>query len=329
MSKNIGGDAEQLCLFERGGVDLSRLRALRLGLGEARRAAATVTGYSCDWRDFGAWCAEAGHTPLPALPETLDLYITSLLVKSGKRVSTAARRLAAVAHFHRQADLPVPDMSKAREAISLVRRDRREQPVGKAALHPSDLASVCRECDARTQSGARDRAIILLGFASSLRRSELAELQLSDISFEREGLALLVRHSKTDQDGRGRIIGVWEGRRSLTDPVRALKRWIAMRGDWEGPLFCRFRGDGQMTHESISGESVNEIVKRCAEAVGLDASRYGAHSLRAGAVTASAALGRSDQELMGLSGHRSAAMVRRYVRSERIFNGRNPLEGVL
>jgi integrase len=76
-------------------------------------------------------------------------------------------------------------------------------------------------------------------------------------------------------------------------------------------------------------QAVSEAVKRAVERVGLDSANYGSHSLRAGAVTAAAELGRSDQEIMALSGHRSAAVMQAYVRSARVFAGRNPLAGVL
>jgi integrase len=188
---------------------------------------------------------------------------------------------------------------------------------------------VARRCEARTALGARDRAIVVLGFATSFRRAELCRLQLSDVSFERRGLAVLLRYSKRDQEGRGRVLGVWAGKRACTDPVRVLRDWLAFRGDWEGPLFCRVQTGDVVKRRPISGEALAESVKRAIASAGIDPARYGAHSLRAGAITASAGLGRSDQEIMGLSGHASAKVMRMYVRSARLFSGRNPLAGVL
>jgi integrase len=321
---------EQLSLFEMGRVDLPALRRRREALRSfERRAHLTVRGYESDLRVFTRWCVDAGRTALPVDSDTLALYVTWLLTDGGRRSATAIRHLAAIADRHRATGLATPSMSDARDAILSVRKQRNERPQGKTALGVPELAKVARACDSGTNLGARDRALIVLGFATSLRRSELCALQLSDVSFDRKGLAVLVRRSKTDQDGKGRIIGVWAGKRPSTDPVRVLQAWIRKRGSWPGPLFCRVQTGDVLKRIPITGDSVNDTVKRCVARIGLDPAAYGAHSLRAGAITASADLGRSDQEIMGMSGHTSAKVMQMYVRSARLFSGRNPLAGAL
>jgi len=320
---------DQLWLFECGGVDLSALRERRDSIRVATRASRTVHAYGSDWRMFSRWCELAGRDRLPAHPETLELYITWMLTELHRKVTTAERHVSAVAHFHRDAGVDSPVRPAVRDILLGVKRQRREQPVGKAALSPRDLVRVARACDGRTALGARDRALVVLGFATAFRRAELARLQLSDVSFERRGLAVLLRYSKRDQEGKGRVIAVWAGKRARTDPVRVLRAWIRLRGTWGGPLFSRIQTAGLIVRKPISGEAVNETVKRVISAAGIDAARYGAHSLRAGAITAAAELGRSDRELMGLSGHSSPKVMRMYVRSARLFSGRNPLAGVL
>ena len=328
MGSSAGG-SEQLPLFDFGGVDLAKLRARRESLRAAPRAAATVRGYGADWKSFERWCADAGRDSLPATTETVSLYVTWLLTEAAKRVSTARRHIAAVADAHRRASLPAPAMHEPRAIATAVQRERLEQPAGKAALDVPDLGRFSRGFDVATNKGCRDRAIVILGFATSLRRSELARLQLSDVSFQKEGLAVLVRRSKTDQRGAGRLFGVWAGRRASTDPVRVLQSWIERRGRWEGPLFPRMQGHDVISRKPICGQAVADVVKLGASRAGLDPAAYAGHSLRSGAVTASADLGRSDQELMKLSGHKTASMGRVYVRRARIFAGRNPLAGVL
>ena len=69
----------------------------------------------------------------------------------------------------------------------------------------------------------------------------------------------------------------------------------------------------------LSGNAVAEIVKRHAGAAGLDTSKYAGHSLRAGLVTAAAIAGSSDRAIMKQSGHRSSAMVQRYIRDASLF----------
>lgn len=330
-SKMVSGVAvcEQLRLFDYGSVDLSALRQKRSDLKVSLRARQTVCGYAADWRVFCRWCDDAGRVPSPCDSETLSLYVTWLLSVQSRRTATAARHLAAVRDFHRRAGLPVPSVADARSVIIAFRRERGERPQGKAALTVADFGRVCRACDCLTNLGCRDRAIMVLGFATSFRRSNLAGLQLSDVTFSPDGLVVVQRRSKTDQQGRGRVMGIWPGRRVATDPVRVLRAWLAMRGDWAGPLFCRVQTSDVLVRRGISGDAINDVVKRAVARVGLDPSLFGAHSLRAGAVTASAELGRTDQEIMGLSGHRSAEVMRGYVRSGRLFVGRNPLAGAL
>lgn len=320
---------EQLWLFECGGIDLSALRSRSEALQRYTRSRKTIYDYSSDWRQFTRWCATAGQTPLPADPETVQLYITWMLDERKRKVTTAERHVSAISHFHRTAGLACPTRPELRNTIKGVKRERREKPVGKTALAPKDLVRVAQKLDARTAIGARDRALIVLGFATSFRREELARLQLADIEFEKRGLAVLLRYSKRDQQGKGKLFAVWAGKRASTDPVRVLRAWLRYRGAWPGPVFCRIQTGDTIKRIAISGEALNEAVKRAVANVGIDAKEYGCHSLRSGAITASARLGRSDQELIGLSGHENIRSLKSYVRHARLFEGRNPLAGVL
>jgi integrase len=252
-----------------------------------------------------------------------------MLVERECKASTATRHLSAILHHHRAANLPIPPREKVQGLLADVRRDRHERYEGKRALTPRDLAHLCASCDGTTNTGVRDRALLVLGFATSMRRSELSALDLADVTFESKGVAIMVQRSKTDQNGRGRLIAVWPGAKPATDPVELLRAWIKRRGSWAGPLFPRIDGFHQIHHDRIGGEAINKVLKRNMRRAGLDPTHYGAHSLRAGAVTAAAELGRSDQEIMALSGHRSADVMRQYVRRARVFDGRNPLAGVL
>lgn len=316
-------------LFDCGGINLSQLRHARESLQAAPRARATLDAYRIGWKDFCAWCERAGRDSLPALPDTVTLYVTWILLERHRKTATAVQRLSAVAHYHRAAKQAVPVSKEARNIIVAVRRQRRERSKQAAAFEPDSLLRVSRACPSHTNLGVRDRAIIILGFATSMRRSELAEMQLSDIRFHHEGLAVMIRFSKTDQDGRGREVAAWAGKRAATDPVRVLRAWLRRRGETEGPLFLRVQVGDHITKRGITPTSINLAVKRAVVRAGLDPKRYSAHSLRAGAVTTAAALGNTDQEIMRLSGHESAAVMKTYVRHARIFTGRNPLAGAM
>jgi integrase len=308
---------------------MAKLRAARENLRKGLRARQTIRGYESDWKIFTAWCHDTGRRALPADSETVSLYATWLVTASGRRCSTAERHIAAIADRHKRSKSTTPDMADAREIIHAMKRESKERPRGKAALTQQDLAKAARACDTHMARGCRDRAMLVLGFATSMRRSELAALDLADISFDRRGLVVVIRSSKTDQVGKGRTLAVWPGEKKATDPVRTMRTWLDKRGEFDGPLFCRVTPGGKIIPSRLTGDTVNDSVKRCLEAAGMDPRPYGAHSLRAGAITTSAELGHTDQEIMSMSGHGSQKVMQMYIRSSRLFAGRNPLAGAL
>jgi integrase len=320
-------EPEQLTLFDLG-IDLQSLRRERAAMAERKRALNTRLAYESDWRDFAAWCASAGREALPASADTVSLYLVALAGR-GRLPSTIGRRVVSIAAQHLAAGHASPATADVGEVLAGIRRKLGTAPVHrKAALSVDDLRLMLPACGDGPR-GARDRALLLVGFASGLRRSELAGLDLADVSIEREGLVLRVRRSKADQMGAGRMLGVHRGRRRSTDPVQAFEAWILERGEWAGALFCRLAlaGDAVMRRR-LSGRAVAEVVQAAARSAGLDASRYAGHSLRAGCATAAAAGGASDLAIMGRTGHKSAAMMGRYVRHGSLF-AVDPLAGAL
>jgi integrase len=167
--------------------------------------------------------------------------------------------------------------------------------------------------------GARDRALILLGFAGAFRRSELVGLDVADCAFGKDGLTVTLRPSKTDQAGVGRNIGVPYGSNPETCPVRTLQEWMETAAVADGPLFRSINRHGQIRPSRLSGIDVARVVKKLAERAGLDAAKYAGHSLRAGHATAAAIAGASERSIMRQTGHRSVQMVRRYIREGSLF----------
>ena len=304
MPPTEASELRQLSLFDLG-VDMAALRADRQRLSLASRAPNTRRALEGNWKGFAAWCAVAGRKPLPASGETVELYLTALARRC--KVSTLQQHAWAIAQQHKAARVASPVAAGAREVIAAVARSTGVQSAPKAALAPEELREIVNRLDPTTHRGARDRALLVLGFATGLRRSELAALQLCDVAFAPKGLVVTVRRSKRDQVAAGREIGVFRGRRPETCPVRALRAWLRKRGDGAGSLF------------GVSGWSVNEIVRAGVESIGLDVSEYGAHSLRAGMVTAANAAGVPDTAIMKRSGHKSVATLARYVRHRDLF----------
>jgi len=322
-------EPEQLALFDIG-PSISKFREVAKAMKEATRAKKTLVCYQSAWRQFTEWCASTNRKALPCDSETLSLYVAARL-DAGLRVTTVELAVAAIAFHHRKAGKPIPPREDARMILMGARRVRKEAPRQRLPLLPEDLRKVCAKLlevgDARA---IRDRAILLIGFATSLRRSNIAALNYSDIRFvPKKGVAVTVRSSKTDQTGLGVVKGVRQGEHADTCPVRALRDWIALRGTQEGPLFvsCARTSTGAVikTKRRINGTTINTVVKEAIELVGLNSQAFGGHSLRAGFATTAHNEGSDVLSIMRQTGHKSVAMVERYVRNADPFAGPNPL----
>ena len=293
---------------------LAALRRKSEGFSRAAQSASTRRCYASDWAIFERWCGEFGVKSVPASAESVRLFVVDQAEKWS--VATVSRRVAAIAAYHRAAD--VADATKAREVVEVVcglRRSVEGAGRGKAALTVAELLRLVKVARAaETPCAERDGAILLVGFAGGFRRSELCALELRDVRIERRGALVTVRRSKTDQEGRGRLVPIARGRVAARCPVAALELWIRERGSWAGALFCKLGTGGGVRRSGLSGSWIWHIVKACAGGAGLDAERYGAHSLRAGLVTAAHERGRSDTAIMQTTGHRRVETLNGYVR---------------
>jgi integrase len=319
--RNVVEEAEQLALFDLGGIDMRELKAKRAELSEARRASNTRRCYAADWQQFREWCTAVGRSALPAGAETLALFVAHL-AGDGSRSSTINRKLSAICSEHRDAGIDKPDTREARAVIAGLVRIRKQPSRAKAAISVEQLRTISKELTRRRDlRGVRDRAIILFGFATGMRRSELSALNLSDIRLAPKGLSVMIRHSKTDQVGEGREIGVWRARSKELCAVRALRHWVKLRGRWEGPLFVRLSSPyaDRCTKDRLGPDAIYDVVKRTVELVGEDPDLYGAHSLRAGMVTAALASGAAESAVMRRTGHKSRETLDRYYRPATVF----------
>ncbi len=154
----------------------------------------------------------------------------------------------------------------------------------------------------------------MIDFASALRRSELAALTLADLDIRPHGLLLTARRSKTDQEGRGHVVGVVHGQHAATDPIAALHHSLNRRGHTPGPLFVNLR-TGHLTHDPIHGDGIARMLKRRATAAGLSAERITGHSLRSGHATTAALAGVSIEKIAAQTRHRHlSTLLERYIR---------------
>jgi integrase len=168
-----------------------------------------------------------------------------------------------------------------------------------------------------TPLAIRDRAIVLLTFASGRRRTEIAGLNVEDLDFGRPGfLIITIRKSKTDQSGAGQFVAV---PRLETGPcaVAALEAWLAIREQERGRFLSRFRRSANCSETRIEGRLVAEVVKRLFRDAGAspgDIDAIGAHSLRRGFVTSADMAGATTAQIMDVTGHRDPKSLRRYTR---------------
>jgi integrase len=161
---------------------------------------------------------------------------------------------------------------------------------------------------------ARGAALILLGYASAMRRSELAALTLADVEFQPGGVILAVRRSKTDQYADGQVVAVVHGQQAATDPIAALDAWLRHRGTEPGRVFTSPRS-GSVTTDPISGEAISIVLRKRARAAGLAAERITAHSLRAGHATSAAVAGVALDRIAAQTRHqRLSTFIERYIR---------------
>ena len=282
----------------------------------ARQAKAENTrrAYAADWRDFVAYARSRGQSALPADADTVAFYLRHLITSRGLKIATVSRRLAAIAEQpHGKGLLSPVDEWVVRKTLRRLRCEHGPPARGKAPLLTADIISMVAATPDRL-AGIRDRAILLLGFAGAMRRRELVSLDIEDLALAPEGLVISIKKSTTDQNHRGRKIGIPYGANEFTCPVRAVLRWLEKSRLSEGPLFRGVTKHSAVRITRLTDQIVADIVKRYASAIGKYACRFSAHSLRAGFITSAAIAGVSERSIQDQSGHQSVTVLRRYIR---------------
>jgi site-specific recombinase XerD len=298
------------------GLDVTLTENARKYVKNAK-AKRTVRAYRSDLAHFAAFCQER-H--VPALPATPAAYL-AFLADTGFKPATMSRRLAAISKAHSAANLDSPtgmQHAVVKEVWAGIRRTVGVAQTAKAAA-TADYLKRMLQAVPDSFTGLRDRALLLVGFAGALRRSELVALQVEDVQFVPEGMVLTIRRSKTDQEGAGQKVAVALGQHVETCPVRSLRAWLLAADIHSGPLFRAVDRWGHLQAKALTDQVVALLVKKYAERAGLDPVVFSGHSLRAGLVTSAAVAGASERKIMDQTRHRSVAMVRRYVRDGNLF----------
>jgi integrase len=293
-------------------INLTALKAKSEELSLSILSGASREARAYDWKSFSGWCSEAGLVALPASAETVGLYITYCL-QCGRAVGTMARRACTISSVHKDRGYPSPVGPAVHKILSGARRDpnRPKSRGAKTALSVANLRDISLKLGT-THEDLRDRAIVLFGFHSAMRRSEIAALDVSDLNFEPAGVSVHIGRSKRDQVGAGCTLDIFAGQNEATCAVRALTAWLAVRGDWDGPLFLAKNTRGGFVKRRLGADGIYALIKRCVKLVGLDPAKYGAHSLRSGMVTAALDAGVSDLQVMARSRHSKVSTLKLY-----------------
>lgn len=296
----------------------------------ARQAASenTLRAYAKDWAQFARWCRMRGTDPLPVSPQLIGLYIADLAAPTGKApalsVSSIERRLSGLAWGYAQRGQRMDRKDRhIATVLAGIRRKHARPPVQKAAILPEDLRDMLATLP-HDLRGLRDRAILLIGFAGGLRRSEIVSLDHGKddtpdsggwVEVLEDGILVTLR-GKTGW----REVEVARGSSDQTCPVHALEQWLHYAKIDFGPIFVAVSRNGlKATDERLSDKHVARLIKTCAREAGLRpelsekerAALFSGHSLRAGLASSAEVDERYVQKQLG---HASAEMTRRYQR---------------
>ena len=242
------------------------------------------------------------------------------LIAAGLRKSLACpapatldRRIASWRAFHRMKNLASPfeaplirqARAKARRAAARPAAPKSANPITREVLEA--MLATCNQ----SLRGIRDRAILMLGWASGgRRRSEIAALMRADVSlkdYANDGLVWLsmVETKTTGKGATPRL--VLKGR-----AAQALAFWIETALIEDGPLFRPVTVNDDPLERALSPDGIYQIVQKRLEAAGYPAGFATPHGLRSGFLTQAALDGAPIQAAMRLSLHRSLAQAQKY-----------------
>jgi integrase len=323
---------------------LAALAETATGYARAARADNTQRAYDADWRHFSSWLRRHGLSQSPPDPQTVGLYLAACAdggISAGARnigagrgaertsVATLERRLSGIGWHYRQLGEPLDSRDRhIATVLAGIRRRHARPPTQKAAIFADELLAMLATLDMDLR-GLRDRAILALGFAGALRRSEIVGLDCGSDQTEdgagwveiQEAGALLTINGKTGW----REVEIGRGSRPETCPVALLETWMRLGRVTHGPLFRPIaRKNGGVSSERLTDKHVARLVQKTAMTAGIrgDLSEgerkraFGGHSLRAG-LASSAQI--EEAHVQKHLGHASAEMTRRYQRKRDRF----------
>lgn len=307
-----------------GDVNVLSLECFTDRFREAARSENTRLAYDKGWRCFMQWCQSNSVRPQKATAEDVVRFLVVMgsdnQNQGNKPLSLNTLKLyrSAINDKWRGTGSPSPaSASIVGEVLRGLARIRGETPRRVKALREHQILAMVNSCNLSLH-GTRDAALLSLGFAAALRRSELCHLKTDDLECKgTEGMMVRVRQSKTDPTGRGQRIAVLAGK--TLKPVEHVERWLRASNIVRGFVFQTLKIGGIPSGRALDPGDVARVVKRYVRAIGLDPCEYSGHSLRAGFVTSAAVHRARIDKIMEVTRHRSAETVLKYIRDEDSF----------
>jgi integrase/recombinase XerD len=267
----------------------------------------TLRAYRSDIHAYKAWCAQKGLRLFPAKPKHLAEFVSHEAQRCS--AATIKRRLAAISKIHCLMKLqnPVQD-----EDVRLaLRRELR-----KKSTRPKQALGLTRElrdklidyCD-DSLVGKRDKAILALAYDGLLRRSEVVSINLDDLSITNNGGKVIIRRSKNDQLGTGRVAHI------SSTTMDLISDWVETAKLSKGPLF-RAILHNKVALGELHPHSIGRITKQAAQRAGIpsgEVKRLSGHSMRIGAAQDMVAAGLDILPIMAAGGWKTTNVVARYV----------------
>lgn len=293
----------------------------------------TRRAYELDLACFASWCARHGVRLMPAEPKVIRAYLFELAEQGrdardlrGKRgpkgplgYSALMRALSAICRSHQKSGHLSPwkhsVIEEARDSLGVLKGTAPKKPrQGLEAVGENLLFRVC-DLISDDVRGVRDRALILVGWQSGRRQSEIVAAHVEHFKSIEGGVEWTIPRSKTDQTGKGHRVALTPVADERYCPVHSFRRWLAVSKIEQGPVF---RGVDMMSGEvlaaALAPQGVARRIQHYVALLGFDPADFGGHSLRSGFITTAVKLGRTEADIMEATGHRDVRTMRGYVR---------------
>lgn len=277
----------------------------------------TLVNYKSDWKNFSLWCHQHNITPKDIDTKILIAYITTL-AENNYKASSIQRKISGITKYCETKNITTINITDKDFKIVWqgIRRKLGLAKQGKDPILLKDLEAIIQNIQNTTPSNIRDKALLVFGWFSAMRRSEIVSLTWDDIAFIKEGILVIIRQSKTDKYSEGQKIAILK--RQDICPIKILKAWKKI--NHHKAVFCSITKDHKITGKKLSGIDVARIVKKWAAKIDFDTAKVAGHSLRRGFVTTAVGAGIRNNIIMKTTRHKSSKMIDDYTSDHDLIN---------